>query len=68
MSNEAADRLGDLECRYAFLEKHLAEQDRAMLEMAARIDLLEARFGQLRERLDGAGEGGLPADERPPHY
>ena len=69
MVNDMADRLGDLEVRYAFLEKHVAAQDRAMLEMAERLDRLEGRLRQLRERVEGGGpEGGLPADERPPHY
>ncbi len=68
MANDTADRLGNLEVRYAFLEKHVAEQDRAMLEMAERIDRLEARLGQLRDRVERGDEGSLPADERPPHY
>lgn len=69
MANDTADRLGDLEVRYAFLEKHVAAQDRAMLEMAERLDRLEGRLRQLRERVEGgAQDGGLPADERPPHY
>ena len=62
MANDEAERLANLEVRYAFLERHVAEQDRAMLEMAARIDRIEARLKQLGD------EGGLPTDERPPHY
>ncbi len=68
MANETAERLGTLEIRYAFLEKHVAAQDRAMLEMAERIDRLEARLKQVGERVVRGDEGGLPADERPPHY
>lgn len=68
MANDTAERLGTLEVRYAFLEKHLAEQDRAMLQMADRIDRLEARLKQLGDRVVRGDEGGLPGDERPPHY
>ena len=46
MANDEAERLANLEVRYAFLERHVAEQDRAMLEMAARIDRIEARLGK----------------------
>ena len=68
MANEDSNRLDTLEFRYAFLEKHVAEQDRAMLELAARLDLLESRQKQLRERLEQGTEGGAMPDERPPHY
>jgi len=68
MANEDRDRLDALEFRYAFLEKHVAEQDRAMLELAKRLDLLELRQKQLHERLVQGTEGGAPPDERPPHY
>ena len=68
MANEESDRIGILESRYAFLEKHVAEQDRAMLEMAARIDLLEARLKQLHGRVERGTDGGSLPDERPPHY
>jgi uncharacterized coiled-coil protein SlyX len=68
MANEESERLGILESRYAFLEKHVAAQDRAMLEMAARLDLLEARQKQLRERVERGTDGGTIPDERPPHY
>ncbi len=68
MANDESERLANMEVRYAFLERHVAEQDRAMLEMAGRIDRLETRLKQLGERVEGGAEGGLPADERPPHY
>jgi SlyX protein len=69
MANDSDERLATLETRYAFLERHVAEQDRAMLEMAERIDRLEARVRHLQERSEQqGGEGGMPADERPPHY
>ena len=68
MANEESDRFGILESRYAFLEKHVEEQDRAMLEMAARIDLLESRLKQLHGRVERGTDGGTIPDERPPHY
>jgi len=68
MANDESERLANLEVRYAFLERHVAEQDRAMLEMAARTDRIEARLKQLGERVERGDEGGLPSDERPPHY
>lgn len=68
MANDESERLANMEVRYAFLERHVAEQDRAMLEMAGRIDRLEARLKQLGERVERGDEGGFPADERPPHY
>lgn len=68
MSNEAEDRLATLEVRYAFLERHVAEQDRVMLAMAERLDRLELRVRQMREQMEGADPGALPPDEKPPHY
>lgn len=68
MSNESEDRLGTLEVRYAYLERHVAEQDRAMLEMVERLERLEGRLRQLRDQYEGGAPGQLPADEKPPHY
>lgn len=68
MADNMAERLADLEVRYAFLEKHVGEQDRAMLEMADRIDRIEARLRLLGDRLDHGDDSSMPANERPPHY
>ncbi|MFT3830749.1 MAG: SlyX family protein [Opitutaceae bacterium] len=70
MPNDSAERLANLETRNAFLERHVAQQDRAMLEMAERIDRLEARLRHMAERAEQQGSpgGDLPVDERPPHY
>ena len=51
MANDTAERFENLEVRYAFLEKHVAAQDRVMLEMAERLDRLEGRLRQLHERV-----------------
>lgn len=69
MAHETEERLANLETRYAFLERHVTQQDRAMLELAERLDRLEGRLRHLAERSEQQGAGGdLPADEKPPHY
>ena len=76
MSTERIDRLEE---RLAWLQRHVAEQDKAMLEMAGQIDRLKAETLRLRSRgeVGGLGDGGAggglsgggaDAHERPPHY
>jgi len=66
-----AERLTRLEERYVHLQRHVAEQDKAMLELAEEFARLKAELAALRAQ--GAG-GSSPvgeaeaADERPPHY
>ena len=62
------DRLAVLEEKLAWLQRHVAEQDKAMLEMAEEIDRLKKRAAEVAEKL--AVEPGPPptGDERPPHY
>ena len=62
------DRLALLEEKLAWLQRHVAEQDKAMLEMAAEIDRLKKRAAEVAEKL--AAEPGSPpaGDEHPPHY
>lgn len=56
-----------LEERLVWLQRHVAEQDKAMLEMAAEIERLKKQVAELRGKL--ATETGEPrGDERPPHY
>ena len=67
MSNERIDRLEE---RLAWLQRHVVEQDKAMLEMAGHLDRLKAELTRLRQRAEPAA---APADanaveERPPHY
>jgi SlyX protein len=59
-----------LEEKIAYLERHVAEQDKAMLEMAEDIARLSRELIALRERPSSGsrGEDDLPPDERPPHY
>ena len=47
MSNERIDRLEE---RLAWLQRHVTEQDKAMLEMAGQIDRLKAEVTRLRQR------------------
>lgn len=66
-------RLQRLEEKIAYLERHVTEQDKAMLELTDETAALRRELRALRERL---AEGGTAApggegpawDERPPHY
>lgn len=63
-----AERLTRLEERYVHLQRHQAEQDKAMLELAEELARLKAELAVLRAR-DPSGPGSPePTDERPPHY
>lgn len=69
-------RVKKIEERVAWLEHHVTEQDKVMLEQAKRLDRLQAELLRLRDQsrahTPGEGDGfGAPqeeADERPPHY
>lgn len=68
--NESVRRLEE---KIAYLERHVTEQDKAMLEFAEELAALRREVRSLRD-LSGvrstpaAGEGDDVADERPPHY
>ena len=64
------DRVRRLEEKIAYLERHVTEQDKAMLEFAEQLELLQGELKLLRARLAGPGDeaGADPASERPPHY
>ena len=62
-----------LEEKIAYLERHVTEQDKAMLELADKLAALRREMKNLRERTlsggaDGSAAGDAPQDERPPHY
>jgi SlyX protein len=57
-----------IEERLAWLQRHVAEQDKAMLEMAGEIDRLKKQVAELRAKQVTDTGGPEPADERPPHY
>lgn len=66
-----AERLTLLEERYAHLQRHVAQQDQAMLELGDELARLRREVQVLRAQVaggepDGRVEGG--AGERPPHY
>ena len=65
------ENLKRLEEKIAYLERHVTEQDKAMLEFSHELDALRRELKALRERPARGGEGedaGSTADERPPHY
>lgn len=63
-----SDRLTRLEERYAHLQRHQAEQDKVMLELADELAKLRQEIAVLRTRAPGGSETGELPDERPPHY
>jgi SlyX protein len=65
------ERVQRLEEKVAYLERHVTEQDKAMLELAETLARLRLELQALRERPAGASAGDAgedPADDRPPHY
>ena len=63
-------RITALEEKIAYLERHVTEQDKAMLEFADDLARLRLQVLKLREQLSGASEPGadVKTNERPPHY
>ena len=69
----SAERIDRLEERLAWLERHITEQDKVMLEQSRMLDRALAELRLLRDRVaTGAGDAAPSAasstDERPPHY
>ncbi len=68
------ERLQRLEEKIAYLERHVTQQDKAMLEMFDELAALRREVLTLRDRAGrnatggGAGGGDELPDERPPHY
>jgi len=65
------ERLAHLEARYLWLERHVAEQDKAMAEMGDEMRKLRREIESLMERIrvsDAAGGSGEPEEPPPPHY
>jgi SlyX protein len=68
--NESIKRLEE---KVAYLERHVTEQDKAMLELTEQLESLRLAVKALRERAAGNGPtlsdaGRDAASERPPHY
>lgn len=61
-----------IEERLAWLERHVVEQDKAMLELSKTNDALKKQLLELRGRSHGSSAGSaeeiFEGDERPPHY
>lgn len=62
------DRLALLEEKLAWLQRHVMEQDKAMLKMAEEIDRLKKRVTELRGKMAAEPDESSAPDERPPHY
>jgi SlyX protein len=65
------DRVQRLEEKVAYLERHVTEQDKAVLELADALARVRQELRTLREARAGSGGGEgaeEPADDRPPHY
>ncbi|MBI3887169.1 MAG: SlyX family protein [Opitutae bacterium] len=64
-----SERLTRLEERYVHLQRHVGEQDKAMLEFAEELAKLRQELAMLRAQRAAPAEGGESReDERPPHY
>ena len=64
-----AERLTLLEERYAHLQRHVAQQDKAMLGLNDELAKLRKELLVLRGQVSGgAPDAGEATDERPPHY
>ncbi len=64
-------RLRELEERIAFLQRHIEQQDRVILELSREAARGQERLARLEARVkQGLDEGtsGPPADEKPPHW
>ena len=62
------ESLSLLEERLAWLQRHVAEQDKAMLEMAGEIERLKKQLAELRGKLTAETGESPRGDDRPPHY
>tara|TARA_R110002020_G_scaffold80431_1_gene200683 strand:+ start:275 stop:469 length:195 start_codon:yes stop_codon:yes gene_type:complete len=62
------ERIERAEERIAWLEKHVGEQDKAMLEMAEDLARIKKALLAMRERAESGGLPPLDPNERPPHY
>lgn len=63
-----AERITLLEERYAHLQRHVGQQDKAMLELSDELAKLRQEVSLLRIRDAGGSEPGDMPNERPPHY
>ena len=60
-----------LEERLTFLQRHVEQQDRIILELSREVSKLSDRLVRAEAKLTqsaDAGDQAPPADERPPHW
>ena len=65
------DRQRALEERLTFLQRHVEQQDRIILELSREVSTLSDRLVRAEAKLTqsaDAGDQAAPADERPPHW
>lgn len=67
------DPTRELEIKISFLEKHVGEQDRAMMALSNQLAALERQVKRLADSVKAGAESGPSGagsspDERPPHY
>ncbi len=61
----------EMEERIAFLQRHVEQQDRVLLELSREVAKLVDRLARLEAKsaqAADAAESGPLADERPPHW
>ncbi len=68
--NESIRRLEE---KIAYLERHVTEQDKVMLELGEELAALRREVRRWQEQAAGRGaagpaDGPAAEDERPPHY
>jgi SlyX protein len=73
VSDDAIEtRVARLEERLAWFERHVTEQDKAMMELTDLVERLRREVLMLRERTPASGVAGggdaTAPEERPPHY
>jgi phage shock protein A len=59
-----------LEEQLVHLQRHVEQQDRAMLDLTRELERLRQRIERLETKPSNEGDtaAGSPADERPPHW
>lgn len=63
-----AERLTQLEERYAHLQRHSTEQDKVMLGLSEEVAKLRRELAKLQAQRSGNTDGEDLPHERPPHY
>lgn len=62
-------RISRLEERFAWLQRHVLEQDRVISAQSFEIDALKTKLSLMKKQLgENAQPGDSTPDDRPPHY